>query len=151
MGDRRRRGVAISRINQRHNIIGGEHLQRGGPGRLGQAVGVAADEQRSGGALSGAVLGDRLRGGQDVRLVERAVEARSAVPGGAERDLLGDVVGVGLHRVVRGDEVGQVDQVFGLRRLPGAGISRHDADCAPRGRYLLRLSLAVKEVVGVRP
>ena len=36
-------------------------------------------------ALRGAVLADRLGGGDDVRLVEGGVEARAAVAGGAER------------------------------------------------------------------
>ena len=92
-------------------------------------MGVPADEQRPGGSLGGAILGDRLRGGQDVRLVEGSVEAGAAVPGGAERHLLGDVVGIGGHRVVRGDQVGHVDEVFGLRRLTGAGIGRHGSNC----------------------
>ena len=77
VADRRRRRVAVGRIDHRHNVIGGQHLQRRHPGRLGQTVGVAADEQRAGGALRRAVLHDGLRGGQDVRLVERPVESSS--------------------------------------------------------------------------
>ena len=98
VADRRRRGVAVGRIDHRHNVVGGQHLQRRHPGRLGQRVGVAADEQRPGGALRGPVLDDGLRGRQDVRLVERGVQARPAVPRRAERHLLVDVVGVGLAR-----------------------------------------------------
>ena len=101
-------------------------------------MGVAPDEQRAGGALRRAVLRDRLRGGQDVGLVERRVEAGPAMSRRPERDLLVDVVGVGLHRVVRGDEVGQIDEVFGERRLTGAGISRHGANSAPPGAILAR-------------
>ena len=92
VADRRRRRVAVGRIDHRDNVVGGQHLQRRRPRRLGQRVGVAADEQRAGGALRGAVLDDRLRGRQDVGLVERAVQARPAVPRRAERHLLIDVV-----------------------------------------------------------
>ena len=92
---------------------------------------VAPDEQRPAGALRRAVLGDGLGGGQDVRFVERAVEARAAVPRGAEHHLLGHVVGIRLHRVVRGHHMRDVDEVFGLRRLTGTGVGRHDPDSAP--------------------
>ena len=88
-------------------------------------MGVAADEQRAGGALRRPVLDDRLGGRQDVRLVERGVQARAAVPRRAERHLLVDVVRVGLDGVVGGDHLGHIDEVFGLRRLTGAGIGGH--------------------------
>ena len=77
-------------------------------------MGVTADEHRAGGAVRGAVLDDRLGDRQDVRLVERAVQRRATMTRRPERHLLGDVVGVGFDRVIRGDQVGQVDEVFGL-------------------------------------
>ena len=99
---------------------------------------VAADEQRPGGALRSSVFHNRLCGGQDVRLVERPVQTGAAMPRRAERHLLVDVVGVGVHRVVRGDQMGQIDEVFGERRLAGAGVSRHGANSAPLGAILAR-------------
>ena len=50
------------------------------------------------------------------------VEADAAVPAGAERDLLVDVVGVGLERVVRRHQVRDVDQVAGLGEGSGARV-----------------------------
>jgi hypothetical protein len=97
-------------------------------------MGVPPEEQRPGSALRGTVFDDRLRGGQDVRLVERTVQAGSPMPGGAERHLLGDVLGVGRHAVVGGHQVRQVDQVFRLRRLPGARMGGHASNCALRIR-----------------
>ena len=135
VADRRGRGIAIRRINQHHNIIGGQHLQRRDPGRLRQPMGVAAQEQRPGGALRGTVLGDGLSGGQDMGLVERRIQTGPTVPGGSERHLLVDVLGVGLHGVVRRHQVGQVDQIFGLRRLSGAGVGRHARNSAAETRY----------------
>ena len=52
-----------------------------------------------------------------------AVEARAAVPGRAEGDLLGRVAGVGVVGVVGRDEVGDVDEVARLGRLAGAGVA----------------------------
>ena len=87
-------------------------------------MGVAADEQRAVVPLLRAVVADRLRGREDVRLVERGLQAGAAVPAGAERDLLVDVVRVGDPGVVRRDEVRDVDQVAGLGGLSRAGLSR---------------------------
>ena len=117
VADRGRRGVAIGRIDHRDNVIGGQHLQRRRPCRFRQRVGVAADEQRARGALRRPVLDDGLRGGQDVRLVERRIQARPAVPGRTERHLLIDVVRVGFDGVVGRHHLGHIDEVFGLRRL----------------------------------
>jgi hypothetical protein len=93
-------------------------------------VGVAADEQRTGRALRRAVLDDRLGGRQDVRFVERRVQARTTVPGRAERHLLGDVLRIGLHGIVGRHDLRDVDEILGLRRLPGAGVGRHGLDSA---------------------
>ena len=130
MADRRGWGVPVGGVDHRHHVVGRKHLQRRGPCGLRQRVGVAADEQRAGGPLRGAVLDDRLRGGQDVGLVERRVEAGTPMPGRSEGDLLIDVVGVGHHRVIGGDHVGHVDEVVWLRQLSGAGIGRHGIDSA---------------------
>ena len=81
--------VPVAGVDQHGHVVGGEHLERGGPGRLGEGVGVPADEQRAVVPLLGPVLADGLGGGQDVRLVEGGVEAGAAVAGGAEHHLLG--------------------------------------------------------------
>ena len=131
VADGGRRRVAVGRVDHRHDVVGGQHLQRRHPRRFGQRVGVAADEQRAGRALRLPVLRDGLRGGQDVRLVERGVQARPTMPGGPEGHLLVDVVRVGFDGVVGGDHLGHVDEIFGLRRLAGAGIGGHALDSAP--------------------
>jgi len=60
-------------------------------------VGVTTEEERSVEPLGLPVVDDRLRRREDVVLVERRVERRTAVSRGAERDLLVNVVGVGLE------------------------------------------------------
>ena len=60
------------------------------------------------------------------------------MPRRTEHHLLVDVVGVGFHRVVRGDQMRQVDEVFGERRLTGAGVGRHGANSAFPGVILAR-------------
>ena len=94
-------------------------------------MGVASYEQRARCPLIRPVFDDGLRGRQDVGLVERRVQAGPAVPGGAERHLLVNVLRIGLDGVVRGDHLGHVDEIFGLRRLTGAGVGGHDPDSAP--------------------
>ncbi len=51
-------------------------------------MGVHAHEQRAVDAFLAAVIADRLGGGEDVPLVEAALERGTAMPGGAERHLL---------------------------------------------------------------
>ena len=142
VGDRRRRRVAVAVVDQHRHVVGGQHLQRRRPRRLGEAVGVAAEEQRAVVALLAAVVADRLRGGEDVGLVERRAQAAAAVPAGAERDLLVDVVGVGHPGVVGRDQVGDVDEVGGLRRgvLRASRSWGHHAPSPPRRAALVSVA-----------
>ena len=71
VGHRRCRGPAVPVVDEHRHVVGGEDLQSRRPGRLGEAVGVAAQEQRTGDAGRAAVLADRLAGCRDVVLVER--------------------------------------------------------------------------------
>ena len=104
--DRRGRGVAVAGVDQHGHVVGGQHLERGRPGRLGQRVGVAADEQRPVVALL--ACGSRRSPGWSPAMcvsLNAVFRLRAAVPAGAERDLLVDVVRVGHAGVVRRDEV----------------------------------------------
>ena len=91
---------------------------------------VPADEQRSGGAVRGAVFDDGLSDGQDVGFVECAVQRRAAVARRSERHLLGDVLGIRFYRVVGRDQMRQIDEVFGLSRLTGSWVGHHVLDSA---------------------
>ena len=113
------------------NVVGGQHLQRRDPSRLREAVRVTADEQRPGGAVSGAVLDDGLGDRQDVGLVECSVERRPAVTRCTEHHLLSDVAGIRLNRVVGRHQMGQIDEVFGLGRLTGTGVGHHGYQFCP--------------------
>ena len=79
---------------------------------------VRAQEQRPGDARARAVLADRLRDGQDVGLVERAVLGGAAVAAGSEGDALPRVRGIGSAIVVGGDQTIDVDEDIG-----GGGLS----------------------------
>ena len=84
----RRGGEAVAGVDQHLDPIGDQHLQRRAEGRLGQGVGVATEKKRAVDALGCAVFGDRLGDGQDVRLIESAVQAGAPVARGAEDDPL---------------------------------------------------------------
>src|SRR5690606_3266290 len=79
---------AITRVDAHLDARGREHLKRGVMRWSGEGVGVLAHEERPGDALRAAVLDDRCRDRNDVRLVERRVKGGAAVAGGAERDAL---------------------------------------------------------------
>ena len=104
------------------DLVGREHLQRADLRRLGQRVRVGAQVQRAVDPLAGPVLADRLGGGQDVVLVERRRERGSAMPRRAERHPLHRIAGIGMHRVVGGDQLRDVYQVFSGSGLPGARV-----------------------------
>jgi len=97
-----------------------EHVECHLFGWRAQRVCVAADEEGPGDALLGAILDDRLRDGEDVRLVERRRQARAAVPRGAEGDALRRFVDVRNIAVVGADEVINVDEVFGKCNCAGS-------------------------------
>jgi hypothetical protein len=58
-------------VDEDRHVVGGEHLEGRGPRRLGEGVGVPAEEERAVEALLAPVVHDRLGGGEDVVLVER--------------------------------------------------------------------------------
>ena len=133
VADRRRRRVAVGRIDHRHNVIGGQHLQRRRPGRLGQRVGVPADEQRPVVPCAARYSAMACVVARMCASLNARVQAGAAVPRRAEHHLLLEVVRIGLDRVVRRHHMGHIDEVFGLRRLPGAWVGRHGLDSAPCG------------------
>ena len=85
-------------------------------------MGVAADEDRTGDTLRGAVLDHGLGDGQDVVLVEAAVQAGAPVPRRAEHHLLGGIRDVRRDLVIGGEQRLQVDQIFGKSAKAGAAM-----------------------------
>ena len=81
------------------DAVGGQHFERGLLRRVGEGVGVLAQEERAVDALRRGGIRDGLGDGQDVVLVEGAVGGRAAVAGGAELHALSryrrDLDGVG--------------------------------------------------------
>ena len=146
-GHRRGRGVVVVALAADRDAVGDQHLDRRGPGRLGQRMGVLADIERTGDALARAVLHDRLRGGRDMGVVEGRVEAGTAVPRRTEHHLLVRVGRVGNEVVVRVQHRVDVDQVLGKRLLSCAGVC-HDAHCADSRRSSARGCAATRPAHG---
>src|SRR6185437_14975678 len=118
---------------------------------LGERVGVGPEVQRPVDAVARPVVADRLGGREDVVLVERRGKRGPAVPGSAERHALPDLGWIGVHRVVSGNQLGDVDEVTrgrGLSRArightailarPGAGLRSGPNPSARRGNIAPR-------------
>ncbi len=133
-GHRRGGGVVLVALAAHRHVVGQQHLDGRRPRGLGQRMGVLAQVERTGDPLRRPVLHDRLRGGRDVQVVERGVQAGAAVTRGAEHHLLVRVGRIGRQVVVRADDRVDVDQVFGGGRLAGARVSHgsHSADTGER-------------------
>ena len=106
--DRRRR-VAVIALQPRLDPVGRQHFQRAALRRLRQGMGVLAEKQRPGDALSLAVFAHGLRDGEDVRLVEAAIEGAATMAAGAEGDALGRLADIGLIEIggKQGGNIGQ--------------------------------------------
>ena len=122
--DRRRRIAAIP-VDHHLDAVGGQHLEGAHEGRLGQRVGVHPHEERTVDPVRLAIRADGLRDGQNVRLVEGALERRAAVPRRPERDALGRDGRIGVLRVVRGHQSRDVDQHRGWSRRSGKRTDLH--------------------------
>src|SRR5258708_30766226 len=99
-------------VDDGFDVVGGEDLEGGGEGGLGEGVSVFGEEEGAGGVLGGAVLDDGLGDGGDVVVVEAGGEGAAAMAGGAEGDALGRDVGVWMEGVVGGGEAGDIAHVF---------------------------------------
>ena len=111
LGHNRGRGEVVAGIDAHGHAVGDEHFDGGLPSRLGQSMSVAADVQRAGHAGLLAVFGDGLGDDDDMGLVERGLQRRSAVAGGAEGDTLFRNVGVGDDVIVLADDLVDIDQI----------------------------------------
>ena len=107
--DRRRRDAAVA-LEDGLDTVRGQHFERGALRRLGQRVRVLAHVERTIDAVSAPVVADRLRDRRDVRLGERAVERRAAMPARAKAHELARVARVRLPFVVRLFQPRQIDQ-----------------------------------------
>ena len=82
-------------------------------------MGVDADEQRSGDAVRRPVQTDCLSDREDMVLVERIVERRAAMAGGAERNLLRRVFRFGLAVEIGCDETRHVHEMSRVDGIAG--------------------------------
>jgi hypothetical protein len=120
VGDRWSRGEAVTFVDERGDLGCGEHLEDREECGFTECVSVTAEEDRPANAFVSAEVDDRRGDGRDVRLVEGAVEARTAMAGGPEAHCLRRHRGVG-NQVVIGVEKGRdVNEILVLGQLAGA-------------------------------
>ena len=124
--DGRRRRISVSGVDAHLDRVGRQHFEGRAKRRQRQGVGITADEQWAVGPGLLTVAAGRLDHGQDVVLVERSVQRRTAVSRGPERDPLTGDSRIGLERVIRVDQSIEIDQLRGVSGLPGAGINGHE-------------------------
>ena len=129
--DHRGRRVPIDGIDPNTHVMRREHLQCRSERRLRQGVRVPADEQRAVRPLRLSVAADRLRRCDDVRLVERRRERRSAMARCPERDPLSRDSRIRAEVVVRADESLDIDK----HRWIGRSASSLDGPGSGRGRH----------------
>ena len=123
-------------VDEHVHAVGRQHLKGGVLCRLAQAVGVLRHVKGAGDALAGAVFHDRLRDGDDVGFIEGRLQARSPVPGGAERHPLARVREVRRNVVVRIQKRSEVNKVLGLgncARAASHGTSMPDEEGVQHG------------------
>ena len=130
---RRRRELPLRR-DAGLDPVRSEHLERGSRGRLGQRVRVDAHVERPVDPLRHAVVTDRLRRREDVFLVEAEAKRRPPVAGSAKAHAVARLLRIGLIVVVRGDELGDVDQDVRRRRLTSERMHVHRGICSSQAR-----------------
>ena len=91
------------------NAIRREHFERGALRGRGRGVRIFADVKGAADVLAFAVFADGLRGRENVRLGERAVQRRAAMAARAEADELVGVRRVRLEFVVAAFELADID------------------------------------------
>ena len=114
--DHRRRRVAVMLVDHHLDAVGREHFQRARQRRLGQRMGVDADEQRTVDAGGLAMVADRLADREDMVLVEGVVERGAAMAGGAERHPLRRHGRIGLFGEIRRHQPRNIRQHRGIGR-----------------------------------
>ena len=122
MRDDRRRRIAAALVDHDVDAVGGKYLHRARQRRLGQRMGIDADEQRAGQPGLAAVVADRLRRRQDMVFVERVLQRRPAMPRGSEGDALGGIGRIGFAGEIRRDQPRHIDEGGGIDRFAGGGI-----------------------------
>ena len=105
--------------------VGDQHLECGDVRRFREGMGVLAEEQRTLYPLGLAVLGDGLRNGQHVLLVERTLARGTSVTGRSEGNTLAGLGWVGLDCEVFTDQTGYVGKHRFRSRLAGKLMHVH--------------------------
>ena len=122
MRDHRRRRVAAALVDHDVDAVGGKHFHRARQRRLGERMGIDADEQRTGQSRFAAVIADRLRRRQDMIFVEGVFQRRPAVTRGSEGHALGGIGRIRFRCEISRYQPRHVDEGGGIDRFAGSGI-----------------------------
>ena len=115
--DRRRREPAVA-LNDRIDVVGGQHFEGGVLRQRRQGVRVLAHVERAVDRLAAAVVADRLRDRRDVRGRQAAIERRATMAARAELDALARVARIGRPF----EELALEPRATSIRTAGGAGL-----------------------------
>ena len=106
----RRRGVAEVLVDHDLDVVGGEDLERGREGWLGEGMGIAREKEWTQCVFGSPVFDDGLGDGGDVVVIECRRERAAAMAGGPETDALSGNLRFGMERIVRSDQAWHIDK-----------------------------------------
>ncbi|KWV87536.1 hypothetical protein PFLmoz3_02819 [Pseudomonas fluorescens] len=125
VGNRRRRRVLVA-LGQHHvHAVGRQYFQGAGTGWRRQCMGIQADKQGAGNALSFAVQANGLADSQHMPLVETQFERTATVPGGTKSYALSGDRCIRLAGVVGRDQSRDIHQQLGWCRLARKRTDSH--------------------------
>ena len=125
VGDGRGGRKTIVALDKCFHAVGREDFERGALRGRGRGVRILAHEQRPADAFALAVFADGLRDRENVRLGERAVERRAAMPARAKADELVRIGEVGGALVVITFELRGVNEQRSGGRFSGEWTQSH--------------------------
>src|SRR5579864_1079263 len=134
MGDGRGWSVGGAFGEHYFDVVCRKHFQRTRKCGLGQSMGIHPKKKRTVNVLDFAVITNRLSDCQDVPLVKRRVQSRSAMAGCTEDNPLSRVTRIGPQLVVGCKEFRNIHQDRGISGLPRC---RTDFHLPPHQGFLL--------------
>ncbi len=130
MRDDRCGSVFVILVDANIHTIAGKNLNGSIESRFRKGVRVHAHEKRTADAFTPPVFDDRLCDSGNMIIVEAAIQGTSAMPGGAEGDLLAGFTRFGVNGVISGHQAGNIGEIFDGGGFTGERMNAHEDSCS---------------------